>query len=104
MKERSTATRPERAERSNLSTRSAPDSSVRIASTADVSGTSREASAIAPSGLPPVLEESSHCAPLARPAKGGDGIVGNWEHPHGASLDDPLQGGVRGDAQLSANS
>src|SRR5438876_4761757 len=104
MKESRTAARPERAERSSRSTRSAPASLLRIARTAEVSRTSRAASAISPSVPPPVLEKPAYRARLARPAKGGDGIVGNRDDAHGASLDDPLQRGVRRDAQLSPDS
>src|SRR5205823_1097190 len=104
MNESRTVARPERAARSNLSTRSAPGSSLRIASTAEVSRTSRDASAISPSVPLPLLEEPAYRAPLARPAKGGDGIVGNRDDAHGVSLDDPLQRGVRRDAQLSPDS
>src|SRR6266403_114319 len=103
MNESRTVERPERAERSNPSTRSAPDSSLRIASTAEVSRTSRDASAICPSVPPPVLEEPAYRAPLARPAKRGDGIVGDRDDSHGVPLDDPLQRRVRRDAQLSAD-
>src|SRR5437762_5509994 len=103
MNESRTVARPERAARSNLSTRSAPGSSLRIASTAEVSRTSRDASAISPSVPLPLLEEPAYRAPLARPAKGGDGIVGDRDDSHGVPLDDPLQRGVRRDAQLSAD-
>src|SRR5881409_1506604 len=103
MKESRTVARPERAERSNRSTRSAPGSSLRIASTAEVSRTSRDASAICPSVPPPVLEEPVYGAPLARPAKGGDGIIGNRDDSQGAPLDDPLQCSVGRDAQLSTD-
>src|SRR3989475_2554870 len=103
MNESRTVARPERAERSNPSTRSAPGSSLRIASTAEVSRTSRDASAICPSVPPPVLEEPAYRAPLARPAKRGDGIVGDRDDSHGVPLDDPLQRRVRRDAQLSAD-
>src|SRR5205809_5462615 len=104
MKDSRTVARPERAERSIRSTRSAPASSLRIASTAEVSRTNRDASAISPSVPPPVLEKPAYRAPLARPTKGGDGIVGNRDDPHGVSLDDPLQRRVRRDAQLSPDS
>src|SRR6266567_3418763 len=103
MNESRTVARPERAARSNLSTRSAPGSSLRIASTAEVSRTSRDASAISPSVPLPLLEEPAYRAPLARPAKGGDGIVRDRDDSHGVPLDDPLQRGVRRDAQLSAD-
>src|SRR2546422_9791655 len=103
MKESRTVARPERAERSNLSTRSAPASSLRIASTAEVSRTSRDASAISPSVSPRVLEEPAYRAPLARPTQGGDGILRNRDDTYGASLDDPLQRGVRRDVQLPAD-
>src|SRR5436309_9742195 len=104
MKESRTVARPERAERSTRSTRSAPGSSLRIASTAEVSRTSRDASAISSCVPPPVREEPAYRASLARAAEGGDGIVGNRDDSQGVSLDDPLQRGVRRDAQLSANS
>src|SRR5213079_3437437 len=103
MKESRTVARPERAERSIRSTRSAPASLLRIARTAEVSRTSRDASAISPSIPPPVLEKPAYRVPLARPAKGGDRIVGDRDDSHGVPLDDPLQRGVRGDAQLSAD-
>src|SRR2546422_2490263 len=66
-----------RAERSNLPTQSAPGSWLRIALTAEVSRTSRDASTTAPSLVPPVLQEPGYRAPFARSAKCADGIIGN---------------------------
>src|SRR2546427_8390669 len=103
MNESRTVAWPERAERSNRSTRPAPGSSLRSASTAEVSRTSRDASAISPSVPLPVLEEPAYRAPLTRPAQGSDRIVGDRDDSHGVPLDDPLQRGVRCDAQLSAD-
>src|SRR5439155_23855110 len=103
MNESRTVARPERAARSNLSTRSAPGSSLRIASTAEVSRKSRHASAISPSVPLPLLEEPAYRAPLARPAKGGHVIVGDRVDSHGVPLDEALHRGAGRDVQRPAD-
>src|SRR5262245_34978410 len=74
MNDRRTVARPARAERSKLSTLSAPASSLRIARMADVSRTRRFGSGISAAIPSPVVEQSTYGAALPRAAVGAGGM------------------------------
>src|SRR5262245_31932646 len=101
MNDRRTVARPARAERSKLSTLSAPASSLRIARMADVSRTRRFGSGISAAIPSPVVEQSTYGAALPRAAEGRDRIVRNRDDSYGISFDLPFEGRVRRDAELA---
>src|SRR5262245_49557592 len=103
MNDRRTVARPARAERSKLSTLSAPASSLRIARMADVSRTRRFGSGISAASPSPVVEQSTYGAALSRAAEGRDRIVRNGDDSYGISFDLPFEGRVRRDAELAPN-
>jgi hypothetical protein len=82
------------------STRSAPGSSPRRASTADVSSTK---SAIAPAVVASIFEQPSHDPLGPRAAECPNRIRGNRDHPQRLPLPHPLDHGVRSQPQLSAD-
>src|SRR5712691_1739499 len=100
MKERRISVLPERTERTSDSTRSAPGSSLRIASTAEVSSTKRAGLAIPPAVPAAIREEPPYRPRLPRAAERGDRIVGDGDDAHGAALDDPLERRAGTDPQL----
>src|SRR5439155_26983845 len=100
MKERRISVLPERTERTSDSTRSAPASSLRIASTAGVCKTNRARLAI-PHAVPAAIrEEPSYRPRPTRAAERGDRIVGDGDHSHRTPLDDPLERRAGTDPQL----
>jgi hypothetical protein len=78
-------------------TRAAPDSSLRNASSAEVSSTN--ASATATPVPTPVGEQAPHLALPAGTAESGDRVLGDRDDAHRVSVDHPLNHGLRLDLQ-----
>src|SRR6266852_2197773 len=80
-------------------TRSAPASSSRRASRADVSNTYRAILGITPPVTTTVRQQLLDRSTLSGSSEGCQRIVGERNHAHRVPLDNPLQRRVRGDAE-----